>query len=103
MRSRQYDPDHCTACGDFLPCGKSWIRTADEAYDRLHGLDGHTQADAAHNAKLNGDCIDCVVDALMGDKETCDECGHAKSKHRHDGCYFGGSKASCRCTFGGGR
>lgn len=22
---RRYDPDHCTACGDFLPCGESWV------------------------------------------------------------------------------
>ena len=24
---RRYDPDHCTACGDFLPCGESWVPT----------------------------------------------------------------------------
>ncbi len=26
MKRRFYDPDHCTACGDFLPCGQSWIK-----------------------------------------------------------------------------
>lgn len=29
MRRRPYDPEHCTACGDFLPCGESWIETTE--------------------------------------------------------------------------
>lgn len=32
---RLYDPDHCTACGDFLPCGDSWIKDADNLPDKL--------------------------------------------------------------------
>lgn len=55
---RAYDPDHCTACGDFLPCGDSWIDTTigpdgftnlagDAAYDRLHGVDGYSQVSDA--------------------------------------------------------
>lgn len=33
--SRPYDPSHCTACGDFLPCGDSWIKDADNLPDKL--------------------------------------------------------------------
>jgi len=22
---RAFDPDHCAACGDLLPCGDSWV------------------------------------------------------------------------------
>lgn len=47
------------------------------------------------------DTVSCYL--CRDDADTCDECGHEKSKHRDDGCYFSGSKASCRCTFGGGR
>lgn len=25
MSARGFDPDHCAACGDFLPCGESWL------------------------------------------------------------------------------
>ena len=35
MRRRPYDTDHCTACGDFLPCGDSWIKTTDDLPDVL--------------------------------------------------------------------
>lgn len=32
-RRRTFDPDHCTACGDFLPCGNSWLPDAEWAND----------------------------------------------------------------------
>jgi len=37
MKRRIYDPNHCTACGDFLPCGDSWIKTTDDLPDVLAG------------------------------------------------------------------
>ena len=37
-----------------------------------------------------------------GGFDTCKSCGHANSKHRDKGCYFNGTKASCRCHWSGG-
>lgn len=28
-----FDPDHCTACGDFLPCGESWLKETSPTTD----------------------------------------------------------------------
>lgn len=33
--------------------------------------------------------------------EYCDSCGHDLELHREKGCYFGGTKASCRCSWPG--
>lgn len=86
------------------------MSTADEAYDRLHGLDGYTQAESRTAYSPRCDCgpvlrnhaADCAV--LDGHTQaTCRDCGH---RHTPGGCsgpatpsdrWAGVSPAVCDC------
>ncbi len=78
MRRRLYDPDHCTACGDFPPCGQSWIEPIgpdgftrlagdgdrDAVWDHLYELPMKVLRDAADEMEAviaDGDCAESAA------------------------------------------